>query len=33
MLYVIIGEDAPASLDKRKAARPDHLQRIARSEG
>ena len=35
MLYAIMGEDAPASLDKRKAARPDHLRRIAglRDEG
>jgi uncharacterized protein len=28
MLYAIMGEDAPGSLDKRKAARPDHLRRI-----
>ena len=28
MLYVIIGDDAPASLEKRVAARPQHLQRL-----
>lgn len=28
MLYAIIGEDAPASLTKRLAARPAHLERI-----
>ena len=28
MLYAIIGEDAPASLTKRLAARPAHLVRI-----
>lgn len=28
MLYVIIGEDAPASLEKRLAARPQHLHRL-----
>ena len=28
MLYVIIGEDAPASLEKRVAARPQHLHRL-----
>jgi uncharacterized protein YciI len=35
MLYVIIGRDAANSLDKRLAARPDHLQRLQklRDEG
>lgn len=28
MLYAIIGEDAPNSLDKRIAARPAHLARL-----
>lgn len=28
MLFAIIGEDAPDSLPKRMAARPDHLARI-----
>lgn len=28
MLYVIIGEDHPGSLDKRLAARPAHLARL-----
>ena len=28
MLYVINGEDAPNSLEKRLAARPSHLERI-----
>lgn len=28
MLYVLIGEDAPGSLDKRLAARPAHLARL-----
>jgi uncharacterized protein YciI len=28
MLYAILGEDAPASLDKRRAARPAHLRRL-----
>ena len=28
MLYVIIGQDIENSLDKRLAARPDHLQRL-----
>jgi len=28
MLYALIGEDAPGSLDKRQAARPAHLERI-----
>lgn len=27
-LYVILGEDVPASLDKRLAARPAHLARL-----
>lgn len=27
MLYAIIGEDVPGSLDKRMAARPAHLER------
>ena len=35
MLYAFISEDAPDTLDKRLAARPDHLQRlqILRDEG
>jgi len=28
MLYVINGEDAPKSLEKRKISRPSHLERI-----
>lgn len=28
MLYMIAGEDAPGSLDKRLAARPAHLERL-----
>ena len=28
MLYAIIAEDAPGSLDKRLAARPAHLERL-----
>lgn len=28
MLYALIGEDAPGSLDKRLAARPTHLERL-----
>ncbi|OGS90113.1 MAG: hypothetical protein A2Z95_08445 [Gallionellales bacterium GWA2_60_18] len=28
MLYTIIGQDVPDSLDKRKAARPAHLARL-----
>ncbi|MDK9725191.1 MAG: YciI family protein [Sterolibacteriaceae bacterium MAG5] len=28
MLYAIIGEDVPGSLEKRLAARPDHLARL-----
>lgn len=28
MLYVLIGEDAPGSLDKRLAVRPAHLARL-----
>lgn len=28
MLYALIGEDAPGTLDKRLAARPAHLERI-----
>jgi len=28
MLYAIFGEDSPGSLDKRLAARPEHLQRL-----
>lgn len=28
MFYAIMGEDAPGSLDKRLAARPDHLERL-----
>jgi uncharacterized protein YciI len=30
MLYVIYGEDGPASLEKRLAARPAHLERLTR---
>jgi uncharacterized protein YciI len=35
MLYAIMGEDAPRSLEKRKATRPAHLQRLEslRDEG
>jgi uncharacterized protein YciI len=35
MLYAFISEDAPGTLDKRLAARPDHLQRLEqlRDEG
>lgn len=35
MYYAIIAEDAPQSLDKRLAARPDHLSRLEalRNEG
>lgn len=35
MLYVLIGEDAPGSLDTRMAARPAHLARLEalRDEG
>jgi len=28
LYYAILGEDAPGSLDKRLAARPDHLARL-----
>jgi uncharacterized protein YciI len=28
MLYAIVGEDAPGSLEKRLAARPAHLERV-----
>lgn len=28
--YAIVGEDAPGSLDRRLAARPDHLDRLNR---
>ncbi|POZ63443.1 YciI family protein [Chromobacterium alticapitis] len=28
MLYAIVAQDAPGSLDKRLAARPDHLARL-----
>ena len=28
MLYIIIGEDSPGSLDQRLAARPEHLARL-----
>lgn len=28
MFYVLIGEDAPGSLEARKAARPEHLARL-----
>lgn len=28
MLYTIVGEDAPNSLEKRLSVRPDHLQRL-----
>jgi uncharacterized protein YciI len=30
MLYAIIGEDVPDSLEKRAAARPAHLERVQR---
>lgn len=30
MLYALFGEDVPNSLEKRMAARSDHLQRLAR---
>ena len=30
MLYAILGEDVPNSLEKRMAARSDHLQRLTR---
>jgi uncharacterized protein YciI len=35
MLYALISEDAPGTLEKRLAARPDHLQRlqVLRDEG
>jgi len=35
MLYVIIGEDQPGTLDKRLAARPAHIERLLalQSEG
>ncbi|PLX72649.1 MAG: hypothetical protein C0607_15965 [Azoarcus sp.] len=35
MLYVLMGEDVPNSLEKRKAARPEHLLRLEklRDEG
>lgn len=29
MLYAIMGEDAPGSLEKRRQVRPAHLQRVA----
>ena len=28
MLYVLIGEDLPGTLDKRLAARPEHVARL-----
>ena len=28
MLYVLIGEDVPGTLDKRLAARPEHVARL-----
>lgn len=28
MLYAILGRDAPGSLDRRRAARPAHLERL-----
>ncbi|MBI2310919.1 MAG: YciI family protein [Betaproteobacteria bacterium] len=28
MLYVILGEDTPGSLDRRLAARPEHVKRL-----
>ena len=28
MLYMILGEDVPGSLEKRMAARPEHLKRL-----
>ena len=30
MLYAIVCEDAPGSLEKRKAARPAHIERLSR---
>jgi uncharacterized protein YciI len=30
VLYAIFGEDAPGSLDKRRAVRPRHLERVER---
>ena len=35
MIYAIVGEDAPGSLEKRLAARPAHLERLhaLRDEG
>jgi uncharacterized protein YciI len=30
VLYVIIGEDVPGTLDRRLAARPEHLERLQR---
>ena len=28
MFYALIGEDAPGTLDRRMAARPEHLARL-----
>lgn len=33
MLYLILGEDAPGTLDKRLAARPAHLERLQALQG
>lgn len=33
MLYVFIAEDIPGTLDKRLAARPDHLARLQALQG
>jgi hypothetical protein len=32
MLYAIVCEDAPGSLEKRKAMRPAHIERLARMQ-
>lgn len=33
MLYAILGEDAPDSLERRLAARPEHLARLTELQG
>ena len=33
MLYLIVGEDTPNSLEKRLAARPEHLARLQALQG
>lgn len=33
MLYLILGEDVPGTLDKRLAARPAHLERLQALQG